>query len=192
VGRALDYVFSGWSWSGTYTASTGQPFTVTAGYDYNADGTANDRPILLDNKYLGASVDNGRFDTSTGTTYSVAQLPVGLFVPNFSANPTAANRPFAPGSAGKDSIGRNTFFMHGQNNFDVSLQKGIRIREGHALTFRAEFFNLLNRVQFSPPTASVLTTTFGRITSTRNPTNYVGAGRLTGSRFAQMALRYTF
>ncbi len=60
------------------------------------------------------------------------------------------------------------------------------------LTFRAEFYNLLNRVMFSPPAASLLTSTFGRITSTRNPTNYVGAGRLTGARFAQFALRYTF
>ena len=150
------------------------------------------RPIILDNSLLGTSVDNGRFNPTAGTTYSVAQLPIASFFPNINANPTSATRPFAPGTAGNGSIGRNTFFMHGMNNWDASLQKSFRVTEGQKLTFRAEFYNLLNRVQFSPPTTSVLSTSFARITSTRNPTNFVGAGRLTGARFAQLALRYTF
>lgn len=190
AGKVLDYAIGGWTLSGTYTASSGQPFTVFSGYDYNADGIGFDRPILLDNSLLGASVDNGRINPSTGTTYSVQQLPSTAFVPN-AVTPTAA-RPFAPGTAGEGSIGRNTFFMQRMNNFDIGVHKSFRIREGHSLTFRTEIFNLMNRVQFSPPTSSTTNTSFGRISSSRNPANFVGPGRLTGARFLQMALRYVW
>jgi hypothetical protein len=115
-----------------------------------------------------------------------------LFVPNISTASAVATRPFAPGTAGEGSIGRNTFFLHGMNNVDFAIHKSFRIREGHNLNFRAETYNLANRVMFGFPTVSVLNTAFARITGTRNPSNFVGAGRLTGSRFWQMALRYVF
>jgi outer membrane receptor protein involved in Fe transport len=188
----LKGVLGGWILSGTYTAASGQPFTVTAGYDYNADGLANDRPVLLDNRLLGTSVDNGRVDPATGIQHSVNQLPVTAFSPNYVASASVAARPFAPGTAGEGSIGRNTFFLHGMNNFDVAVHKSFAVREGHSLIFRTELYNLLNRVQFGGPSRSVLVSNFGRIASQRNPTNYVGAGRFTGARFFQFALRYVF
>ncbi len=191
-GKALDFILGGWTLSGTYTASSGQPFTVLAGYDYNADGNGGDRPVLLDPGVLGRSVDNGRINPATGTTYSVAQLPVTAFAPNFVATTGVASRPFAPGTAGEGSVGRNTFFLHGMNNFDTAIHKSFQVREGHSLIFRTELYNLANRVQFGVPARSALTNTFGRITGTRNPTNYVGASRLTGARFLQMSLRYVF
>ncbi len=191
-GRALEFLFGGWTLSGTYTASSGQPFTVTAGYDYNADGLANDRPVLADPSVLGSSVDNGRFNTATTSQYSVDQLAVTAFAPNFIAGGGVASRPFAPGTAGEGGVGRNTFFMHGMDNFDTAIHKRFLVGEGHSVTFRAEIYNLLNRVQFSPPSRSVLLNTFGRIGSQRNPTNYVGAARMTGARFLQFSLRYVF
>jgi hypothetical protein len=60
------------------------------------------------------------------------------------------------------------------------------------LSFRTEAYNLANRPQFAVPSNSILTSTFAQITGQRNPSNFVGASRLTGSRFVQMALRYTF
>jgi len=192
AGKALDYLVGGWTLSGTYTASTGQPFTVTAGYDYNADGLTNDRPILADSGVLGRSVDNGRLNPATGTTYSVDQLPVTAFAPNYLVNSAVALRPFAPGTAGEGGVGRNTFFMHGMNNFDTGIHKSFRVREGQNLIFRTEVYNLLNRVQFSPPARGALVSTFGRIAGQRNPTNFVGAARLSGARFFQLALRYVF
>ncbi len=191
-GKALDFLVGGWTLSGTYTAASGQPFTVLAGYDYNSDGNGNDRPVLLDPSVLGRSVDKGRTNPATGRQYSLDQLAVTAFAPNFAALSGLASRPFAPGTAGEGSVGRNTFFMHGMNNFDIAVHKSFRVRESHNLIFRTEIYNLTNRVQFNFPARSVLTNTFGRITSTRNPTNYVGAGRLTSARFLQMSLRYTF
>jgi hypothetical protein len=192
AGKALDFVVGGWTVSGTYTASTGQPFTVTAGYDYNGDGNANDRPILRDLSAFGRSVDNGRVNPATGRQFSLDQLPVTLFTPNYVDSAGVGARPFAPGTAGEGSIGRNTFFLHGMNNFDVAVHKKFQVREGHSLIFRMEQYNLLNRVQFSVPTRGVLVTTFGRIGSQRNPTNFVGSGRATGARFFQASLRYVF
>ena len=192
LGSALNYLVGGWTFSGTYTAAAGQPFTVTAGYDYNADGLANDRPVVLDPSVLGRSVDNGRLNPATGRTFSVDQLPVTAFAPNYLVGAGVGARPFAPGTAGEGSIGRNTFFMHGMNNFDVALLKSFPVREGHNLNFRMEMYNLLNRVQFSPPSRSVLVNTFGRIAGQRNPTNYVGSGRFTGARFFQASLKYVF
>lgn len=199
-GKVVDGFVGGWTLTGTYTTSTGQPYSVFAGYDYNADGIGFDRPVVLDTKLLGRSVDNPRINPATGRQFSQEQLPGEAFAPRFGF--AVAERPWAPGTAGEGSVGRNTFFLHGMNNWDAGIYKSFRIREGHSLTFRAELYNAFNRAQFGFPTQSVLTSTteqsvlvsaFSRILTQRSPTNYVGAGRAgSGSRFLQFALRYVF
>lgn len=176
-------VLGGWTVAGNTTLASGNPFTVTAGYDYNADGVSNDRPILLDNSIYGRSIDNP--DTSQ------ARLPLNAFYPNV-RTPTA-QRPFDPGGSDKDSIGRNTFFGQGLMNVDLAVYKSFAPHEGHRLTFRAEAFGLTNSPHFSYPTASTASASFGRISGTYNPFNFVGASRNdAASRIIQLALRYTF
>ena len=51
----------------------------------------------------------------------------------------------------------------GIKNFDFSFQKSTPIHESASFEFRAEFFNVMNRVQFSPPNASVGSGQFGTI-----------------------------
>ena len=64
-------------------------------------------------------------------------------------------------------------------NFGVS--KTFHIVENHQLQFRAEFFNLLNRVNFGNPGLAVGNAgTFGKITTAGDP------------RVIQFALRYRF
>jgi hypothetical protein len=190
-GKVAEGVVGGWTFSGTYTTSTGQPYTAFAGYDYNADGLGFDRPVLLDSKLLGRSVDNPRINPATGLQFAQEQLPAAAFSPRFGFS--VGERPWAPGTSGEGSVGRNTFFLQGMNNWDVGIYKAFRVREGHNLTFRAEMYNAFNRAQFGFPTQSVLVTTFSRILSQRSPTHYVGAGRAgSGSRFLQFALRYVF
>ena len=53
-------------------------------------------------------------------------------------------------------------------------------KEGHAIEFRGEFYDLLNRPNFSNPIANLVSPAFGRIT------------RAGGSRVLQLALRYDF
>jgi hypothetical protein len=187
----LHGILGGWIVSTNQTYASGNPFSVTAGYDYNADGVNADRPILLDASIFGRSVDNGRTDPTTGRQISVDQLPLAAFFPTPSTPSTA--RPFDPGGSGKGSIGRNTFFSQGLLNVDTGVYKSFPVREGKSLTFRAEMYGMTNTPHFAQPTSSVLSTSFGRIGSTYNPFNYVGASRSDASaRVIQLALRLTF
>jgi hypothetical protein len=181
----------GWNVSTNQTFASGNPFTVTAGYDFNADGVSNDRPLLLNPSYYGVSVDNGRTNPQTGVQRSVEQLPLSVFYPMVTT--TATSRPFDPGGSDAGSIGRNTFLGQGLLNVDAALIKSFPIRERQNLTFRAEVYGLTNTPHFAFPTASVLSSAFGRITGTFSPLNYVGASRSdASSRIVQLALRYVF
>ena len=176
-------VLGAWTVTSNFTLASGNPFTVSAGYDYNADGIANDRPILLDSSVYGRSIDN--------PNTSQQQLPLTAFFPTFKTPST--QRPFDPGGSDKDSIGRNTFFGQGLANLDFGLYKAFVPYEGHRVTFRAEVYGATNSPHFSFPTTSTASASFGRISSTYNPFNFVGASRNdAASRIIQLALRYTF
>jgi outer membrane receptor protein involved in Fe transport len=187
----LGRVLGGWTATTNETFASGNPFSVTAGYDLNGDGVSNDRPMLLDSSLFGRSVDNPRTNPTTGVPYSVEQFPLSAFFPT--VNTPTANRPWNPGGTGQGALGRNTFFGQGLFNVDFGLYKSFKVREGHSLTFRAEGYGVTNTPHFALPTASVLSTSFGRITSTYNPFNFVGASRSDASaRVIQLALRYRF
>ncbi len=136
-------------------------------------------------------MDNGRVNPATGNKFSQEQLPIGAFFPDASVDATK-NWPWFPGTGLVGSLGRNTFRAHGQNNWDFAIIKNVRVyRERHRIQFRAEMFNVANRVQFSLPAfVSVvdngvpgfrLQPRFGEITGQRN-----------SPRNMQMSLRYTF
>ncbi|MBI5084554.1 MAG: TonB-dependent receptor [Acidobacteria bacterium] len=182
----------GWKVSANSTMASGNPFTVTSGYDTNADGLANDRPILLDQSLYGRTVDGGRVDPSTGQQISVGQLPISGFFATY-ATPTA-QRPFDPGGTGKGTLGRNTFFGQGIFNLDLGVHKVFHgYREGHSLTFRAEMFGATNTPRFGYPTRATNSQSFGRIVDTYSPFNFVGAFRSdTGARMVMLGLRYAF
>ncbi len=184
-------VLGGWQVSGTTTFASGNPFTVMLGYDLNGDSIGGDRPFLLDPKVLGQSIDNARIDPSTGRQFGQANVPITAFGPG--ADVAATKQwPWYPGTGLVASLGRNTFWTHGQNNWDLAILKNIRLYgERQHLQFRAEMFNLMNRVQFNMPAyVSVVDTgvagwrlqpRFGEITSQYN-----------SPRYMQMSLRYFF
>ncbi len=181
----------GWRISGNNTFASGNPFTVLAGYDVNADGVPNDRPILLDPSLFGRSVDDGRQDPTSGRVISELQLPSAGFYPNRLT--TQRERLFDPGNDGKGTLGRNTFFGQGINTWDLAIQKVFAVREGHSLNARIEFYNVTNSPRFAFPTRDLQSAVFGRITSTYNPQNFVGASRADDtSRVLQLSLRYVF
>ena len=73
---------------------------------------------------------------------------------------------------------------HGISNFNFALFKKTQITERFNLEFRAEMFNLFNRVQFARPNTQASTaanSTFGQVTS-----------QLNDPRLVQLALRLTF
>ena len=93
------------------------------------------------------------------------------------------------GSTLLGNAGRNSLTGPGLANFDFSLYKNNyikRISESFNIQFRAEFFNVLNRANFSPPIAN---STIFDMGGTRTD----GAGSLdstsTPSRQIQFALK---
>jgi hypothetical protein len=75
------------------------------------------------------------------------------------------NAPFTFGNAPRIM---STLRSPGVDNFDVSLFKNTRITERFQLQFRAEAFNVFNRVQFGVPNTSINSTAFGVISSQQN------------------------
>jgi hypothetical protein len=65
-------------------------------------------------------------------------------------------------------------------NFDMAFYKSFRIREGHSLEFRGEFFNIFNHTNFSGVDTTLGSGTFGQVVSALNP------------RIVEFALRYQF
>jgi hypothetical protein len=191
----LGTFLGGWNVTGVTVLQTGNPFTVSAGYDVNADGVGGDRPRIADVSLLGKTIDNGRQPSggSGVTTGSETQLPGRGFIPAQAGTISGADRIFAPGVSDDGTVGRNTFFGDGLNYTDLTASKEFRFKESFKLVLRMEFYNIFNQVMFDLPARTILSATpLGRITSQRNPANYVNSGRDNGSRMGQLALRLVF
>jgi hypothetical protein len=173
----LDRVVGGWEIGSLGIITSGQPLSISSGV-LTGPNTTDFGPLASN---LGSLADYSGTDRSIGTIerfgggvrfFTAAQL--GLFsVP-------------APGSTGNS--GRNTFRGPGFFDTDLSIVKIFRPTEKTRVIFRAEAYNLLNTVNFSPPSVNLQTPqTFGIISSTP-----VGAGNQSGARILQGALRFEF
>jgi hypothetical protein len=65
----------------------------------------------------------------------------------------------------------NRRFFHGPgfNNTDFGILKRTVIHENYAFDLRFEFFNIFNHAQFKNPDGNIDNSTFGQITSARDP-----------------------
>ena len=161
-------ILGGWEVAGITTFSGGLPydiFTVT-------DTAHTGQPQRPDFNPAGtpAPVSNPR--TQTGPNLGTID------------NPFFPDAPF--GSAG--NVGRNHYRGPGVNNWDMVLQRTLSLTERVKLQFRAESYNLFNRVQFSQP--GNLTSnpgTFGQSTvEVRQP------DLTTGARQIQFGMKLSF
>jgi len=75
----------------------------------------------------------------------------------------------------------NNLRIDSMNNFNVNLTKSFVVHENVKVQFRAESFNVTNRVVFATPNLTATASTFGYITSDTN-----------SPRAIQLALRLTF
>lgn len=146
-GTWIDRIIGGWQLNGLASMQSGRPFSVVCTNintcDYNGDGNAFDRPNTpaFGNTKAGLS----RSDYINGI-FKVSDFPVPTF-----------------GTDG--NLGRNTFRGPGFAQVDTSLFKKIPIRERMTLQFRAEVFNLFNRVNLYLPSSSMTGAFFGRSTT---------------------------
>jgi hypothetical protein len=126
---------------------------VTTGADNALSGQSNERPNVAGNPIPAAQ--------------SINQWLL----------PAAFGSPLA-GSYG--NLGINAFKGPGYLGFDVAVVRSFPIRERQKLEFRAEGFNVVNRLNANNPTASLSSPTFGRVISEMDP------------RILQLALKFLF
>ena len=131
-------VLGGFTIAGTYTAESPEYATVQSGVDANLNGdSASDRAIINAAGEADRSSDTLPLKNSSGKT--VAYLAI---------DPTA--RYIKARAGAYPNGGRNTLPLAGVNNFDLSLMKRVRVREGAVLEFRAMLYNAANHPQFTP------------------------------------------
>ena len=164
----LREALGGWMLSGSTQFQTGRPLTVTSGLSSGSDksgvGNGTDRAV-----YLGGDPYGGN---NCGTSpHCVTWI-----------NPAVFQQP-APGTFGNTSKGA----LRGPKywTWDMGLMKNFKMTERWNLQFRAEYFNVFNRVNLNDPSAttgiaSFNSTSFGQITGAGDP------------RIGQLALKVIF
>jgi hypothetical protein len=124
----VDRLAGNWQLSGIETLQSGLPFTPQLSYNPTNDGDSRNlvRPSWNPN-FTGRVILGG---------------------PNAYFNPAAFIQPLA-GTHG--NAGRNILQGAGLATTDFSLAEKMALSERVNLQFRAEFFNLFNRVNFNTP-----------------------------------------
>ena len=158
--RLLRGVAGGWQSNFIYTAQAGIPLNVLSGVD-NALSTVGGEFADLTGVSWRLPDDRSKGDKILHWFDSAA----------FKANASGTN----------GTGGRNQLRQPGLWNLDYSLFKEFSFRERGKLQFRGEAFNVLNHANLGTPTAtSVSSSTFGRITTAKDP------------RIIQLGLKFLF
>ena len=165
-----------WQFSAILSAQSGRPFSVWNGAPSSiVNGKNNGGDYNLDGG--GGAVGGGFYDRpnapATGTiatSFSRRDFLTGLF-------PASAFPTPAPGQNG--TLGRNTFRGPSFTSVDLSLARGITIREGLQLQLRFEAFNALNNVNLFLPNADLSLASFGKSTQAHDARTLQGSLRLT-------------
>ena len=127
--RVVRVLLDDWQLSGIYRAVSGQPYTP--GYTIGGINNQNLTGSFTEAARLGVNGDAGHGTSSD----PYAQLNAAAFTPP------------RPGSRGLES-GRNWLVGPGINNFDLSIQKLVRLPGNVRFELRADAFNVFNHTQF--------------------------------------------
>lgn len=139
--RATDAVAGGWELSPIVTLSSGFPFDVICQYCYSP----STRPNLI------------------GPLQQLNNISEWFNTASFQKVPTSGSgTPIAPGTGP-----RNPFNGPGTKTLDLSFGKTFKFTEQVNAKFTADFFNMFNTPQFSPPDGNMNDGNFGKITSLR-------------------------
>jgi hypothetical protein len=172
-------ISNGWQVNSIITLQAGNPITAWIGFDRANTLTANaseqQRPDLNPD-FSGEKICPCTLPDSLGG--GVQKSPERYFNPQIFSLP----RQFTYGNAG-----RNTLIGPGMANVDFNLVKNTSLTERLNLQFRAEGYNLFNRVNWLQPSTRMFET---------NGTYSGAAGRIVGtsttSRQFQLALKLLF
>ncbi|MEJ7700040.1 MAG: hypothetical protein WKF71_10400 [Pyrinomonadaceae bacterium] len=159
LGSVGNAILGGFQIAGIYTLQSGTPLTIT-----QTSGT-----VLLNG--VSTAISSDPLDTGT------------LIRPNLICDPTLSRSdrsvtrwfdtscfsPVLTNSTSYGSAGRGIVRGPGINNLDISVYRAFRFAESMNLQLRAEFFNVLNKVQYNNPVTTFGSANFGSITSARDP-----------------------
>jgi Carboxypeptidase regulatory-like domain len=168
VFRKSNCLTTEWSLSGTTRFATGFPVTLYDNSDNSLLGT------------LGNGVNNYLLDTPQ-------YLPGPLKINTNGRNGRAAFNTALFQEENMGQLGnakRRIFYGPGINDFDLTVQKNVRLADAKSLEFRAEAFNAFNHAQFYGP-ASV----DGQVGDTANFGHIVSAA---APRLAQLVVKFNF
>ena len=156
---ALSQFINGWQLNGIFTAQSGLPRTILAGSDRSRTGLGTDRVDLVSPQVYGPGACGNVAPCVDYLNRSAFAVPaVGSF-----------------GNLGKGAL-RGPNYV----NWDVGAFKNFVLSERFRLEFRAEFFNVLNRVNLGNPNNNINSGAFGSIRSAGDP------------RIGQFALKLLF
>ncbi|MGO9269248.1 MAG: carboxypeptidase regulatory-like domain-containing protein [Terriglobia bacterium] len=188
----MNVLLSGWQISNITILQSGNPFDVTCGSPFSPATDASGKIILPITQNTGCNYNadgvGGGFRPNVASGVKASGFSKKEFL-NGVFNCTALNcgNLFpAPGFGQDGTLGRNAFTGPGYNNTDFSATKRTHIpwfygTEGAQMEFRAEFFNVFNRVNLTGVDSAV--------------NDGSGFGKATGSfpaRDIQFGLRFEF
>jgi hypothetical protein len=168
-GALVDKLVGGWQISGISTFQNGQPFSVT----YNAPGVTG--------------LVSGRADRIPGVPlYPAVKSKSQWFNPAAFQAPkcyTAAGTVTCPTSNASLPLATTTYALYGNSGYDLlrgprfqdwdmSLQKNIAIKEQYKVQLRADSFNVFNHPNLGTPNATLGNGNIGTITSTSSTPTY--------------------
>jgi len=188
-GGALNKVLGGWALNTILSLQSGRPFDVYCGAywfngcDFNMDGLPYDRPNrpagIKTAGFNNSQFVNGLFGNPLITTYGLylnsrTSQASQTFCPNgmnsildsyiyLDAPPPC----LTPGTDG--NLSRNAFRGPAFEDVDLSLVKTTAVSDRVKVEFRADAFNLFNRVNLYNPIGDMSSSQFGQSTAAFDP-----------------------
>jgi hypothetical protein len=152
------YLLGGWELSGIVSAQSGAPLTVIAAGGPSQTGLGDERAVITGAPYGPGACGNAAPCVNYLSPGSFQSPAIGTF-----------------GTLGKGALRGPGFF-----DWDIGIFKNIPIHERVHAQFRAEFFNVLNKVNFNAPNNTIGGAGFGTIVAAGDP------------RIGQLALKILF
>jgi hypothetical protein len=171
LGRAHPLVrgaVGGWQLNGITTLQSGDPMTVTAGFDRSLTGLGADRADLVP----GQSIYNS---SACGSAFNCISWlnPAAFSGPRNSRGALTGDGTFG-------TLGKGALRGPGSVAFDLGISKNFKLTESWKLQLRGEFFNAMNHVNPGNPNTNLSAAQFGKITGVDSP------------RVGQVALKVSF
>jgi len=187
----------GWQWNGTYLAQSGQPVSILANADANANGdAAGDRAILNPNGIARVGTAVNYVCAGPAGATSIASISAGCAGGSGNIAGYIAQDPnarYVQAELGTfPTLGRNSFESPGLNIWNMGLFKNTKLGERATLQFRVDTFNAFNHRNYSlaQPTVfqtgvligtvnNALSTTYSNVTSNLflNERQFTGGNR---------------